>query len=238
MTIKICEIISRSDQGITRPFLCRGDDGHLYYVKGKCAGSKALISEWMAGQIGKRLGIPIPDFTLAAIPENLIAGSARDDVSDLGAGIAFASRIVENADELSYLYIGQIEPAMRAKILLFDWWTANGDRTLSEHGGNPNLLWVHRDHKLHVIDHNLAFDETALTEFWTQHIFAAERGLWTPQFRGGVEPAMEAVLENLDEWWKKMPGDWTEIQSGITLEGAKTLLWRFKTDPAIFWGVE
>jgi hypothetical protein len=238
MTINIREIISRSDQGITRPFLCRADDGHLYYVKGACAGRKALVSEWLAGHIGKTLGLPIPAFDLAMIPEDLTQGSARDDIADLGAGMGFASRAVENADELSYLFIGQIEPNIRAKILLFDWWTANGDRTLSEHGGNPNLLWFHRDHKLHVIDHNLAFDEKALPEFWSQHIFAAERGLWTKHFRDAVTPAMQAALEGLEEWWHAMPGDWTEIESGITLKLVKKLLWRFQTQPAIFWGVQ
>ena len=238
MTIQIREVIRRSEQGITRPFLCRGDDGYLYYVKGAGAGRKALISEWLAGQIGKRLGLPIPDFNLAAIPENLIKGSARDDILELGHEVGFASRMVENVDELNYLHVGQVEPAMRAKILLFDWWTANGDRTLSEHGGNPNLLWVHRDHKVHVIDHNLAFDETALTEFWSQHIFAADRGLWTTQFREQIRPSMQDALRNLDEWWQQMPEGWTEIESGITLERVKTLLWRFQNQPAIFWGVE
>lgn len=238
MTIKIREIISRSDQGITRPFLCRGDDGHLYYVKGACAGRKALISEWLAGHIGKRLGLPIPDFTLAVIPRSLVEGSARDDILELGSGIGFASRRVENADELAYLYVSQIDQQLRAKILLFDWWTANGDRTLSEHGGNPNLLWVHRDHKAHVIDHNLAFEETALQEFWSQHIFASQRGLWTEQFRQETTPVMKAAFGGLDEWWKQIPKDWTEVESGITLPRIKKLLWRFQDDPTIFWGTE
>ncbi len=238
MTISIREVITRSAQGITRPFYCRGDDGHLYYVKGRGAGRKALISEWLAGHIGEGLGLPIPDFKLAVIPEDLVAGSAREDISDLGQGIGFASRVVENADELSYLYIGQIAPAIRAEILLFDWWTANGDRTLTEHGGNPNLLWVYRDHKPYVIDHNLAFDDKALSEFWSQHIFAADRALWTKQFRVAVAPAMQAALESLDEWWQEMPMGWTEIESGITLKLVKNLLWRFQTDPAMFWGIE
>ena len=38
MTVNIVEIIRRSTQGITRPFLCRGDDNWLYYVKGHGAG--------------------------------------------------------------------------------------------------------------------------------------------------------------------------------------------------------
>lgn len=238
MTIQIREIISRSQQGITRPFLCRGDDGQIYYVKGALAGRKALISEWLAGHVGQRLGLPIPDFRQALVPDKLIQDSAREDIGELGEGVGFASTVVANASELSYLYINQIEPETRAKILLFDWWTANGDRTLTEHGGNPNLLWIHQHHRTHVIDHNLAFDETALEEFWSQHIFATDRGLWTQQFRNQNTPAMQACCESVDEWWQQMPEDWTEVESGITLDGAKKLLWRFETEPDIFWGTE
>lgn len=36
--IDIDEVIGRSEQGKTRPFICRGCDGHLYYVKGRDAG--------------------------------------------------------------------------------------------------------------------------------------------------------------------------------------------------------
>ena len=57
---------------MTRPFLCRGDDGWLYYVKGNAAGHSSLICEWIAGQLGRRLGLPIPDFRLAIIPKDLV----------------------------------------------------------------------------------------------------------------------------------------------------------------------
>jgi len=49
---------------------------------------------------------------------------------------------------------------------------------------------------------------------------------------------MQEGIGNMDEWWRQMPGDWTEIESDITLEEAKKLLWRFQTDPAIFWEVQ
>ncbi len=165
MTTKIVEVLNRSTQGITRPFLCRGDEGSLYYVKHNAAGLRAMICEWIAGNLAQRLGLPIPRFKQSVIPTELIAMSAREDITDLGAGIGFASQFIENADELTYLFIQQIDPALRAKILLFDWWTANGDRTLTESGGNPNILWFHRDSKAYIIDHNLALDETALPEF-------------------------------------------------------------------------
>lgn len=236
MSVNIVEIIGRSKQGITLPFVCRGDDGLLYYVKGKGAGFRALVAEWMAGQLGKRLGLPIPDFMQATIPKDLIALSARDDIADLGAGIGFASQMVANADELTYLFIGQIDDQLRAKILLFDWWTANGDRTLTEHGGNPNILWVHRDHKPFVIDHNLAFDEAALADFWAHHIFASSRAAWSDAFRNSTTQLMQALMNELDAWWHAMPPEWTEVNTGLTLESAKKLLWQFQTDPARFWG--
>jgi hypothetical protein len=169
------------------------------------------------------------------MPDELTRLSAREDIADLGAGIGFGSQTIPNTDELTYLYIGQIDEVLRAKILLFDWWTANGDRTLTEHGGNPNILWVHRDHKPYVIDHNLAFDLAALPDFWSQHIFLDSRALWTPAFRQSMEPLMRAALQELENWWGQMPPEWTEAPTGVTFESVKKMLWRFEDESAKFW---
>lgn len=185
--------------------------------------------------MGKRLGLPIPDFKQAVIPDDLIRLSAREEITDLGAGTGFASQMIQNTDELTYLYIGQIDEALRAKILLFDWWTANGDRTLTEHGGNPNILWVHHDHKPYVIDHNLAFDNTALADFWSQHIFLESRAAWTPAFRQTMESPMRAALQEVEKWWAEMPPGWTDTPTGVTFESVKKMLWRFDTESAKFW---
>lgn len=238
MAIKITEIIGRSTQGITRPFLCRGDDGRQYYVKGNSAGRRALISEWLAGKLGFQLGLPIPPFAQANIPAELIQFSARDDIRDLGTGVGFASELVASVDELPYLFVNQIDPQLRAKILLFDSWVCNGDRTLTEDGGNVNLLWSHRDHKLHVIDHNLAFDDHQLDNIWIHHVFCDSVREWTPEFRHEMEKLMAIALENLSPWWKEMPDDWTEVETGLTLEGLEKLLWRFAKNSRTFWRVQ
>jgi hypothetical protein len=107
---------------------------------------------------------------------------------------------------------------------------------LTEHGGNPNLLWVHHDHKPYVIDHNLAFDETALADFWSQHIFLDSRAAWTLAFRKSTESLMHTAMKELDHWWAEMPPEWTETPMGVTLKSAEQLLWRFDADPATFWG--
>jgi hypothetical protein len=235
MKVNISEIINRSEQGITRPFFCRGDDDWLYYVKGNGAGRKACINEWLAGHLGKYLGLPIPDFKLAKIPKELITYSAREDIADLGVGFGFASQFIENTDELTYLFIEQIDPELRAKILLFDWWIANGDRTLTEHGGNPNILWLHRSQKAFVIDHNLAFDDSSLREIWAHHIFVDARRNWNDNFRREMVVLMAEALKELPSWWKSMPHEWTDVDTGLNLEGVSSLLWRFETNPSKFW---
>lgn len=138
-------------------------------------------------------------------------------------------------DELSYLFIEQIDPELRAKILLFDWWVCNGDRTLSPDGGNPNLLWSHRDRKLHVIDQNLAFDDSDLSGFWDEHIFRASVSEWTPAFQGEITVTMTAALVNLPQWWQEMPDGWTEVESGLSLSALQKLLSRFHGNSRTFW---
>ena len=64
MPIEIIEVIRRSTQGVTEPFICRGDNGKIYFVKGKGAGRRSLVAEWIAGHLAIALGIPIAPFSL------------------------------------------------------------------------------------------------------------------------------------------------------------------------------
>lgn len=235
MRIRIVEVINRSRQGITRPFLCRGEDGNQYFVKGDFAGRRALISEWLAGRIGQSLGLPIPPFIQVDVPGELVRYSARDDIRDLGAGIAFGSQVVENVDDLTYPFINQVDESLRATILLFDWWICNSDRILTDVGGNVNLLWFHRDRQLYVIDQNLAFDEENMAAFWDLHVFRDSIQLWTPEFRARMEPVMGEALRELTTWWNEMPGDWTNVESGLSFEAVERLLSRFSSDSCNFW---
>ncbi len=84
--------MGRARQGVTRPFICRGDDGHEYYVKGQDAGRRSLVCEWVAAQLATQSGLPIADYVLAEVPAALIAPGQGLDLSQLGAGVVFASR--------------------------------------------------------------------------------------------------------------------------------------------------
>lgn len=171
MPLTIVEIIKQADQGLSSPFLCRGDDGALYFVKGRASGRASLWAEWLAGHLGRAFGLPIPPFCIAEVPAILIR-ECPPELRPLGSGPAFASRKVEAVQWLELAGAPGIAPALQRDILVFDWWLHNIDRTR----GNPNLLWYSGNRELVVIDHNQAFDPAfAAVDFWAHHLFAGQR---------------------------------------------------------------
>ncbi len=99
--LNIVEIISEAQQGITRPFLCRCDDDHEYFVKRANAGRKAQIAEWVAASLARKLSLPVPHFDLAEVPGQLLELRSRVERREWGSGPVFASRVVDNAVERS-----------------------------------------------------------------------------------------------------------------------------------------
>jgi hypothetical protein len=154
--IEIVEVLRRSEQGATRPYICRASDGDLYFVKGIGASRRSQLCEWIAGRPAEKLGLPIAPFAVVEVPAELIAeGGAW--LADLGVGPAFGSREMR-VNELTVANLAEVPAELQQDVLVFDKWIRNGDRMLTQQGGNPNLFLEPREHALVVIDHNLAFD--------------------------------------------------------------------------------
>ena len=232
--IEIHEIISRSEQGVTRPFICRANDGDLYYVKGAGAGRKALIAEWVGGNLARHLGLPVPPFSLAEVPAALLRHSVRDDLAELGSAPVFASRAVAFAEELRFDHVRRIPAEQQAWTLIFDCWVLNGDRTLSEDGGNPNVLWTPGDARMHLIDHNLAFEDDPLSALKEGHVFSTARSLWNEAFRAAATERMRSAIREVPRWWNELPEEWLEF-AGISLGQVEEILWRCDDDADILW---
>ena len=221
MSVTIVEVLRRAEQGMTRPFLCRGDDNMLYYVKGCGAGLRSLCCEWVAGRLAQEMKLPIPRFEIAEVPATLVAGSDREDIRDLGEGRVFASARVEGAGEITWSESIATPEDIMAGVLLFDWWVQNEDRSLSALGGNPNLLMgpdAVRRRKLRVFDFNLAFDvDFNVERFWENHIFAKLFPQWPLAFREQSEPWMQAALAKLPEIFQTMPPEWLHLNGDESL---------------------
>ena len=230
--IQITEVLTRSEQGATRPFLCRGENGRLYYVKGCYAGLRSLCCEWVAGRLARDFGLATPDQAMVEISGKLIRGSDRSDIRDLGEGLAFGSARVEGARELAWEEVPEVDAEVRARILLLDWWVRNEDRTLSSRGGNPNLLVtsarVPPDNALEALrnwfpkiwtfDFNLAFDpHFQESRFWENHVFAADRTLWTADFRDRMGAQMALLCAKLPYIMAELPAEWLHMEGDENL---------------------
>lgn len=208
--IQIVEILKRSEQGMTRPFLCRCEDGRLYYVKGRGAGPRSLLCEWLAGHLARALGLPVPEFVIAQASKELI--DLFPEGGDLGVLPAFASAVVEHTQELSKAHLGDVPAALQSDVVVFDWWLRNADRTLTSLGGNPNLLWDTNAERLVVIDHNGAFDPVfSAAGFSDSHVFSAkipyvfqdiaEQGRYAQRLRDALAVWAPACENVPPEWW-------------------------------------
>lgn len=210
MAIQIIEIMGRADQGMTRPFICRGDDNHIYFVKGIGATRRSQLCEWIAGQLAVRLGLPIAPFEIVEVSDTLLSIASDEVRNDLGQGSAFGSR-KNTVVELSCSHIDHVPNIVQRDVLAFDWWIRNGDRNLTEFGGNPNLFWDVEKQAIVVIDHNQAFDPLfSPSQFLELHVFSGQRHALFDDWvvRQDYNNRLEAAMADWPEICNTIPKSW------------------------------
>jgi hypothetical protein len=142
-------------EGGSLPAVVEGDDGVLYVMKfvGAGQGPKALIAEWLAGEIGRRLGLAVPELVLMPMAPHLGRAEPNPEIRSLlraSAGINLGMRYLPGAFAYNSLVRRQPDSELASAIVWFDAFVTNVDRT----DRNVNmLLW---DEKLWLIDHGAA----------------------------------------------------------------------------------
>lgn len=233
---RVVEIIGFVHQGITEPVFCRAADGCEYVVKGHYAGRRALIAEWVANRLGSLLRLPIPEFKLLWLDPQLVQYSVNTkEIANLGRGGLFGSQRQQNVVEVRPADLSLIDGELKAKILAFDWWIANSDRTWVDDAGNPNLLWCEQLEQLFVIDHNLAFSPSLRANFWNEHIFRDAWQSWSPAFCQTMGEEFRKAIKELPDIWNELPDDWLEVPCDVTLHGLEELLGEFENGEKKFW---
>lgn len=207
----ILEPTETAGEGITQPRLCRLSDEEFYYVKGRSLTPAGLVNEYISAHLGKIIGLPIPEFELAELPEVLQLGPWAQVTRDMGFGPLFASKRVPALMEIDLARAVLVPEELRRDVAAFDYWIGNADRALTEKGGNPNLFWDVGLDRLVVLDHNLAFDENfSLSALLDLHIFRydlqhilADDGLkahYVQTFQTALQQ-WEVIVERIpDEW--------------------------------------
>lgn len=209
----VIEIVRRMKEGSTEPFLCRCDDGKLYVVKSKPRmPPRELVVEFVAANLASGVGLSIPDFCIVDIPAELIEYSPElyGEISD---GYAFASRFIESAAELSFrqAHNQNIVPLRDQKMIyLFDRWILNADRTLTEKGGNVNMLYDVANDKYYLIDHNLSFDHSEPADDFRLHVYSPLNRVWLFDMvdKEACEQVLRDAMANYSSFTQAIPDDW------------------------------
>ena len=153
-TISASRYVTPLREGGSLPAIVEAEDEGLYVLKFRGAGQgpKALIAELVAGEIGRLLGLKVPEIVLMQLPPDLARTEPDAEIQSLiraSAGLNLALDYLPGSVTFDPL-IFQPEPQLASAIVWFDALVCNVDRTAR----NVNMLMWHR--RLWLIDHGAA----------------------------------------------------------------------------------
>ena len=154
-TVTATRYLTPLREGGSLPAVVEADDGELYVMKfvGAGQGPKALIAELVAGEIGRALGLLVPELVFIELDPIMGRSEPNAEIQDLlfaSAGLNLGLRYLPNAFAFNPLLTPSPNPALASAIVWFDAYVTNVDRTPR----NVNILIWQKE--LWLIDHGAA----------------------------------------------------------------------------------
>jgi hypothetical protein len=187
-------------EGGSLPGLVEADDDGLYVVKFRGAGQgpRALVAEWLAGEVGRTLDLPVPDLVLVDVDAGIGDAEPDEELQDLlhrSGGRNLGVDFLPGALAFNPAAGPEVDPSFAAAVVWFDAFVTNPDRTPA----NPNLLVWHG--RTWLIDHGAAL---YVHHTWREPDEHAERAFERirdhvlPPFAGSIEDADARLAGRLD----------------------------------------
>jgi hypothetical protein len=219
--VRACRYVTPLREGGSLPGIVEADDLGTYVAKFRGAGQglKVLVAEVVVGELGRRLGLRVPELRALVLDPAIGRYEADQEVQDLlTASVGLNLAVDYLPGSFGWDAGFTLEQDEAARILWLDAFTANVDRSWR----NPNLLIWHRT--LWLIDHGAALyfhynwdaPSADAARFagqpydWSEHVLvdalpgipAADRELAARIDR----PLLEEVLAEVpDEWLETSP---------------------------------
>ena len=149
-TVTATRYVAPLREGGSLPGLVEGDDLGTYVCKFRGAGQgvRALVAEVVVGELGRRLGVRVPDLVVLRLEPAIARYEADEEVQHLLTHSLGSNLGVDFLPGAFGLDPGaSLDPVVAARVLWLDALTANVDRSWR----NPNLLVWHRE--MWAIDH-------------------------------------------------------------------------------------
>ena len=155
-TVTTTRYVTPLREGGSLPAIVEADDDGLYVLKFRGAGQgpKALIAELVAGEIGRALGLPVPEIVFLELDGVLGRSEPDFEIQALikaSEGLNLGLDFLPGAVAFSIADLTRLDPRLASGIVWFDAYISNVDRTAR----NTNMLFWHR--RLMLIDHGAAF---------------------------------------------------------------------------------
>ncbi len=142
-------------EGGSLPAIVEGDDLGMYVVKFRGAGQGplALTAELAAGEIGRALGLNVPEIVLVEVDYALGRNDPDAEIRHLlkaSVGLNVGLDYLPGAADFNVAAHDHVSAEVASMAVWFDAFVQNVDRTVR----NPNLLMWHRE--VRFIDHGAA----------------------------------------------------------------------------------
>jgi len=219
-TVTATRYVTPLREGGSLPAVMEADDLGTYVVKfvGAGQGRKVLVAEVVAGELARRLGLPVPEIVTVQVDPVLGRSEPDGEVQDLlraSGGLNLAMDFLPGAlgfDPLTHT----VAPDLASRVLWFDALVGNVDRSWR----NPNLLLWHR--RLQLIDHGATL---VFAHAWpraqasagrsydtSEHVLAAQA---TERASADAALAPRVTRELLEEVTGLVPDVWLDGEPGF-----------------------
>jgi hypothetical protein len=154
-TVRATRYVTPLREGGSLPALVEADNDGLYVLKFRGAGQgpKSLVAELIAGEIGRRLGLLVPEIAFVELDPALAGAEPDPEIQDLlraSAGLNLGLDFLPGALAFDPAAGFPVDPEVASDVVWLDALLTNVDRTAR----NPNLLVWHG--RLWLIDHGAA----------------------------------------------------------------------------------
>jgi hypothetical protein len=196
-TVNVTQYLQPLREGGSLPAIVKADDGFLYVLKfrGAGQGKKALISEFIGGELARAMGLKVPELVFMNLDDSFSKTEPDEEIQDLlkfSVGLNLGLHYLSSAITYDPL-VSKVDAFTASKVVILDSLISNIDRTTK----NTNLLnW---NDELWVIDNGASFYFHHNWQTWESHLTRT-----FPLIKDHVLLAKATVLEEASSAVKKL----------------------------------
>ncbi len=167
-TVNVVQYVQPLREGGSLPAIVKADDDFLYVIKfrGAGQGKKALIAEFIGGELARALGLNVPELVFMNLDDSFSKTEPDEEIQDLlkfSVGLNLGLHFLSGSITFDPL-VSEVDALTASKVVLLDSIISNIDRTAK----NTNLL--HWNKELWVIDNGASFYFHHDWKTWENHL--------------------------------------------------------------------